>query len=226
MEIDSTKSELEKLKNSEEEHQKLSDAKEERQKLKEANEELKEKIHEIQKETMLETSKLDLEIVKIENDLEGVKQKYNENNPKVEQITKFFSEAKDYITKYKEELSKKENIKSLKMKSFDLQRKVNDKEFENSQKMSAYYTNMESILDMNSDYSSTNPNDESGISYREDSSRIDESMTQDSAPDLEELEKAIQELEEKQIRLNKNKEKKMAQINKNNKEIEDLVAQQ
>jgi chromosome segregation ATPase len=113
----------------------LQTLKEERQKLKDSNAELQDKITQLEKETMKEISELDSQIGKADNDLEDVRIKVKEkqNNPKVEMMHKFFGEVKEYISKYKQEISKGDNIKSLKISFFDLQRQLNDKEFENSQ---------------------------------------------------------------------------------------------
>lgn len=109
----------------------LKSLKEERQKLKQTNEELVEKIGQIEKETLKEAAELDSQIGKIDNDLEEVKEK--RHNPKVERMQSFFNEIKTFVERYKKELGKTENIKNLKIAFFDLQRKLNDKEFENSQ---------------------------------------------------------------------------------------------
>jgi len=109
--------------------------KEERKKLKETNSELQVKINKIEKEILKETSELDSQIGKIDNDLEDVRIKVKEkqNNPKVDLTQKFFSDVKKYAIKYKEELGRGEHIKNLKIAYFDMQRQLNDKEFENSQ---------------------------------------------------------------------------------------------
>lgn len=113
----------------------LENLKEERAKLQNSNEQLQQQINDLEKETMMEVSELENQISKIGNDLEDVRQKVIEkqNNPKVEQMTEFFTEAKSYIGKYKNELERKDNIKNLKVAFFNLQRRLNDKQFENSQ---------------------------------------------------------------------------------------------
>ena len=113
----------------------LEGLKEEKRKIKEMNEELQERISKLEKEILIETAALDSQINKIDNDLEDVRQKVKEkeNNPRVEIMQKLFNEVKQYVVKYKAEISKSENIKNLKISLFDLQRKLNDREFENSQ---------------------------------------------------------------------------------------------
>lgn len=109
--------------------------KEERTKLKKTNEDIKEQINDIEKETLVEVAALDSELGKIDNDLQDVRQKVKDkqNNPKVEHMQKFFNEIKDFIATFKEELGKQDNLKTLKVAFFNMQRKLNDKEFENSQ---------------------------------------------------------------------------------------------
>jgi hypothetical protein len=48
-------------------------------------------------------------------------------------MQKFFNDIKEFISCAKEELGKKDNLKSLKVAFFNLQRKLNDKDFANSQ---------------------------------------------------------------------------------------------
>lgn len=126
----------------------LQTLKEERQKLKDSNAELQDKITQIEKETMKEIAELDSQIGKADDDLEDVRIKVKEkqNNPKVEMMHKFFGEVKEYISKYKEAISKGDNIKNLKIAFFDLQRQLNDKEFENSQAELKYKKKMNKEL--------------------------------------------------------------------------------
>ncbi|CAI2384081.1 unnamed protein product [Moneuplotes crassus] len=113
----------------------LKSLKEERIKLKTSNEELQKQINQIEKETLMEVSELDNQIGLIENDLEDVRQKVidKQNNPKVEQMTGFFNDAKEYIEKYQNALDRKDGLKNLKVGFLSAQKKLNDKEFENSQ---------------------------------------------------------------------------------------------
>lgn len=178
----------------------IASAKEERKHLLDAEDELKEKINTIEKETLMESAELDSEIIKIDGDLEGVREALRENNPKVEQIQQFFNDTKEYINTYKEELSKKESVKALKMKLFNLQRKVNDKEFENNQKELAIKRDLNEKLKQ--------------LKLHQDESRnnLDDSTLESSLPNLDELEQEIRELEEKKERLVQRKNEKQAEI--------------
>lgn len=188
----------------------LKSLKEERQKLKLSNEELNQKIALIEKETMKEASDLDSQIDKIDNDLEDVRQraKDKENNPKVEQMQKFFADCKKYVHKYKKELSKKENSKNLKIAFFDLQRKLNDKEFENSQAELKIKKKLNEELK------------EYKISQEEELQKLEEEL--DKVPNTEtlmmvrnkvaDMESEIQDLENKNQRLLKRKAEKLAEI--------------
>lgn len=93
------------------------------------------KVQELDTEKRKEITSLQNEIKKLEEDIEGLKNKMKnkENNPHYVMVNEFFGEVKTYIEQYKEIFNEGESSKQHKSKIFELRKKLNDIDYQASQ---------------------------------------------------------------------------------------------
>eukprot|EP00347_Sterkiella_histriomuscorum_P019605 403340994 len=94
------------------------------------------KAQELDSEKRKEISSIQNEIKKLEEDVEGLKKKMEnkENNPHYIQVNQFFMEVKEYIEQFKRGVfDSQEETKNYKVKLFNLQKQLNDIEYQANQ---------------------------------------------------------------------------------------------
>jgi len=93
------------------------------------------KVQELDSEKRKEVSQVQNEIKKLEQDVEELKNKMKnkENNPHFILVNQFFSEVKDYIEQYKKIFAEQEGSKKQKNRLFNLQKQLNDQDYQGNQ---------------------------------------------------------------------------------------------
>ncbi|CDW78562.1 UNKNOWN [Stylonychia lemnae] len=97
--------------------------------------ETKMQVQDLENEKIKEISSVQIEIKKLEDEIEELKAKMQnkENNPYFIQVNEFYNEVQEYMGDYRKIYEKVEITKELKIQIYQLQRKLNDVEYSYNQ---------------------------------------------------------------------------------------------